>query len=377
MKANIKNTFWPSVVLVLCILFAPFTTVSEATDSAPSTSAQSAIIMELNSASVLYSKSAHEKLPMASTTKVMTALVAIEQGNLNDMVVTDTSAYGVEGSSIYLNRNEKMSLRDLLYGLMLRSGNDAAVAIACHIGGSVDGFVKLMNERAAQLGALNTCFLNPHGLPVEGHYTTAYDLALICREAMKNPVFKEITGTQYHTTTTGTVTRTMMNKNKLLWEYDGAMGIKTGYTIAAGKCLTFAATRNGMTIVGVVLNCPNMFPDAVSLMDYAFNEYELYNVIRAGSPIIRIQVANGYRDLLALNAETDISLPIKKSEGISLIPQIELKENIQAPIMQGERLGTLNIYHNGSLIGSCDLVATKSIFTPNYQYYFERIIRGW
>lgn len=377
MKANSKNAFLLSTVLVLCVLFAPFTSVSEATDSTPSISAQSAIVIELNSASVLYSKSAHEKLPMASTTKVMTALVAIEQGNLDDMVVTDTNAYGVEGSSIYLNRNEKMSLRDLLYGLMLRSGNDAAVAIACHIGGSVDGFVKLMNERAAQLGALNTCFLNPHGLPAEGHYTTAYDLALICREAMKNPVFKEITGTQYHSTTTGTVTRSMMNKNKLLWECDGAIGIKTGYTIAAGKCLTFAATRNGMTIVGVVLNCPNMFPDAISLIDYAFNEYELYEVIRAGNSIVRIQIANGYRDLLALNAETDISVPIKKSEGISLIPQIELNENIQAPIMQGEKLGTLNIYHNGSLMGSSNLIAAKSIYTPNYQYYFERLIRGW
>lgn len=340
-------------------------------------SARSAVVLELETGTVLYAKAPHEKRPMASTTKVMTALIAIENGNLDDIVVTDSSAYGVEGSSIYLNLNEEISLRDLLYGLMLRSGNDSAVAIACHIAGSVEAFAEMMNARAAQIGAQNTHFVNPHGLPVDDHYTTAYDLALICREAMLNPVFAEIVGTQYHKTTTGSVTRSMQNKDKLLWRYDGALGIKTGYTKAAGKCLTFAAERDGMTVVGAELNSPDMFPDAMALMDQAFAEYTVYEFIKQGDTVMRMQVDGGYRELLTVRCASSISVPVKKSEGICLTPQIKLNYGITAPVYAGEVLGEMELYNNGVLVGTCKLIAENDITVPDYRYYLDKAIGGW
>lgn len=345
--------------------------------SAAGISAHSAVVLELQTGTVLFSRAPHEKMPMASTTKVMTALLAVENGDLDEVITTDTSAYGVEGSSIYLNLNEQITLRDLVYGLMLRSGNDSAVAIACHIGGSVEGFAEMMNARAEELGALNTHFVNPHGLPADGHYTTAYDLALICREAMLNPMFAEIVGTKNYRATTGTVVRSMQNKDKLLWQYEGALGIKTGYTKAAGKCLTFAAQREGMTVVGAELNAPNMFPDAMALMDQAFAEYSMYDMVKEGETVMRMQVEGGYRELLTLCTGGSISVPVKKSEGIRLTPQIKLNEDIKAPVYKGDVLGEMEVYNNGVLVGSCPLTAQNDIAVPGYRYYFDKAIFGW
>ncbi|NLB62249.1 MAG: D-alanyl-D-alanine carboxypeptidase, partial [Clostridiales bacterium] len=287
-------------VVFLLMAFFVFSNKSHAVANTPDVSAQAIVLLECSTNTVLYSKSAHVKLPMASTTKVMTALVAIRHGNLDTMVEIPDEAIGVEGSSIFLQKGEKLTLRDLLYGLMLRSGNDAAIAIAYHFGGSIDGFAMLMNETAKSVGAMNTNFVNPHGLPAENHYTTAYDLALICSEAIRNETFKTIVSAQYHRTTTGYAPRTMMNKNKLLWDYEGGIGIKTGFTKAAGKCLTFAAERNGMTVVGVVLNCPNMFPDAQELLNYSFYNYEMYVIVRKGTVVLRVDVDRSNGQLLPL-----------------------------------------------------------------------------
>lgn len=336
-----------------------------------SISARGAIMLECSTNTVLYAKNAHEKLPMASTTKVMTALVAIENGDLDELVTTADEAYGVEGSSIYLSKNEQLSLRDLLYGLMLRSGNDAAVAIAIHVGGSVDRFTALMNKKAAELGAYNTNFVNPNGLPDDNHYTTAYDLGLICSAALKNDTFRQIVSTQYHTAETGTVKRTMMNKNKLLWQYEGAIGIKTGYTQKAGKCLTFASERNGMTVVGVVLNCPDMFPDSIKLMDHCFNTYEMYTVISANTPVVRSQVDNTLQ-LATFVTANDVCIPVKKSEGIKLKTQISLKEKLSSPLSRGENTGKLLLYNEHSLVATVDLICADNIRPVSFLYYLNR-----
>ena len=257
----------------LCIAAVILLTFGSASADGLDVSAKGAVLIESRTGKVLYAKNAHEKLPMASTTKIMTALLAIENGNLNDIVETDASAYGTEGSSIYLDYEEKISLKDLLYGLMLSSGNDAAVAIAVHIGKGTNKFAEMMNARAKSIGALNTNFVTPNGLHDENHYTTAYDLARITAVAMKSPVFREIVSTQYYRAETGAKPRTFKNKNKILWEYDGGSGVKTGYTKIAGKCLVFSAERNGMEVIGVVLNCPGMFDDAKAMMNYAFENY--------------------------------------------------------------------------------------------------------
>ena len=336
-------------------------------------SAQAACVLELNTNTVLYSKLAHKKLPMASTTKVMTAILAIEYGDLDTVITTADEAYGVEGSSIYLRLNEKMSLRDLIYGLMLRSGNDAAVAIAVHISGSVDEFAKLMNEKAQSLGAVNTHFVTPNGLPAAGHYTTAYDLALICSYAMKNATFREIVGTRYHNATTGDVARTMMNKNKLLNDYEGALGIKTGYTKEAGKCLTFSAKRDGMTVVGVVLNCPNMFEDSMNLMNYCFENYELYNIVHAGTVVIRTFIPGADKPAVLVTAQ-DICVPVKKSDGIKLTTKIECGE-LKAPIKKGAKAGRLYIYADASLpIAGSELVLQDDVIPYGFAHYWKLVI---
>ena len=216
---------------------------------------------------MICAKEAHKKLPMASTTKIMTALIVIENCSLGDTVKVSPKAYGVEGSSMYLNAGEEVSVEDMLYGLMLLSGNDAAVALAIHTAGSVEAFAALMNARAEEIGAHNTHFVTPNGLHDPEHYTTAYDLALIAAEAMKNPDFRKIVGSTYHKTTTGSVIRYMKNKNKILWQYEGGCGVKTGYTKAAGRCLVFAAERDGMTLIGAVLSCPDMFNVAKAMLD--------------------------------------------------------------------------------------------------------------
>lgn len=379
MRANTISRRLAIMVAIVFLLtaFFVFPSAANAIEKVPDTSAQSIALLECSTNTVLYARSAHIRLPMASTTKVMTALVAIKYGNLDAMIQIPDEAVGVEGSSIYLQKGEKLTLRDLLYGLMLRSGNDAAVAIAHYIGGSIDGFSKLMNETAKSIGAYNTNFVNPHGLPAENHYTTAYDLALICCEAMKNETFKAIVSSQYHRTTTGFAPRTMMNKNKLLWEYEGGIGIKTGFTKAAGKCLTFAAERNGMTVVGVVLNCPAMFPDAKELLNYCFENYEMYNIVKKGTVAIRVEVGRSNGQLLPLVTTKDIVVPVKKSEGAKFIPKIFVDNGINAPVYKGTVLGRLDIYCSDKLVSSCELVSAQDIFVPSISYYIKKILSFW
>lgn len=241
----------------------------------------SEIVMEKTTKNVLYSANENLKLPMASTTKILTCLVVIQNACLDDYVIIDKADTLVEGSSIYLRAGERLKIIDLLYGLMLRSGNDASLALARHVGGSVNNFTKLMNITANQIGAKNSNFVNPHGLSDGNHYTTAYDLGLITCTALDNPVFAKICSTKrYECINSDGYKRVFYNKNKMLSSYDGANGVKTGYTKDAGRCLVSSATRDGMTLVSVVLNVPTMFERSKELLDVYFEKYNFDDIIK-------------------------------------------------------------------------------------------------
>lgn len=342
----------------------------------PETSARAALLMEATTGKVLYEKNGREKLPMASTTKVMTALLAIELGNLDEMVTTDATAYGVEGSSIYLQLEETICLRDLVYGLMLSSGNDAAVAIAIHIGQGIEQFAALMNAKAKQLGAVDTNFVTPNGLHSDAHYTTAYDLALIAAEAMQNETFREIVSTQYYRAESGAVTRTFKNKNKILWNYAGGNGIKTGYTKAAGRCLVFAAEREGMQLVGVVLDCPDMFQDAQTLLNYGMDNYEMAPLVQKGDQVADIFVEGGMKNRLALCAPEDIMVIVEKGGSSQYRTRVVLADTYAAPIQMGETCGYVEVLEeNGALRTRFDLVAAADIDAATVGFYIQKLLR--
>jgi len=331
--------------------------------------AQSAIVIETNTGRLLYSKNIYQKMPMASTTKIMTALVALENGNLKDMVKIDPKAVGIEGSSIYLNHGEEISLEDLLYGLMLRSGNDAATAIAIHIGGSVEEFVEMMNKKAKEIGAINTNFTNPHGLHHKNHYTTAYDLALITRTAMLNKEFKKISGSQkWVSQREGN--NYFYNKNKTLNEYEGGDGVKIGYTKAAGRCLVASATRNDMQLISVVLNDYNWFNDAYNLMDICFEKYKPYKVLTNNERIKAFVVNDGKKQKSYLAAKDDIILPLTDEEAKSIITIFQANEKVSAPISRGTILGKAKVYIKDKLFATTDLIATEDIEKLNW---FDKI----
>ena len=227
------------------------------------------IAMELESGTVLHAKNIDARLPMASTTKIMTAMIIAEDCDLSEVITVPDESVGVEGSSIYLKKGERISVKDLLYGLMLRSGNDAACALAIHHSGSIEKFVDKMNQRALEIGAADTHFKNPSGLPDDGHFTTAKDLCNIARNAMSNPTFKEVVSTKQYA---GDF-RYFLNKNKLLSSLDGANGVKTGYTKKAGRCLVSSAERGNMDVICVVLNCYDMYEKSARIIDNCFDRY--------------------------------------------------------------------------------------------------------
>ena len=232
------------------------------------------IAIELTHGTVLYEKNAEAVLPMASTTKIMTALLICEDCDLSEVITVPDEAVGIEGSSIYLKHGEQLSIKDLLYGLMLRSGNDAACALAIHHSGNVESFVNAMNERAKQIGAQSTHFSNPSGLPDDSHYTTAKDLCLIACCAMKNDIFAEVVGCKNYS---GDY-KTFVNKNKILNLVEGANGVKTGYTIKAGRCLVSSAKRGDMDVVCVVLNCYDMYERSGKIIDECFENFGVHTI---------------------------------------------------------------------------------------------------
>ncbi len=340
-------------------------------------SAKSAVLIERNTGKVLLKHNENQALPMASTTKIMTALIALERGDLDDVVTVSRNAYGVPGTSIYLSEGERITLRDLLYGLMLASGNDAAVAIAEHIGGDVDGFLKLMNERAAELGCTKTVFLSPNGLPVAGHQTTAYELALIAREAMSHELFREIVSTRRASIPWEgrSYDRILNNKNRLLSEYEGATGIKTGYTKAAGRCLAFGAKRDGLEVIGVVLGCGDWFNEAKRIMDIGFEDYEQFEAFAEMETVRVLPVSGGTQETVCVCTERALAAPVKRGQIPSV--EIDLPDMVKAGQSAGDAIGEARLTLDGSTLARVPLVLGESLGVRDYGYELERMLRLW
>ncbi len=325
------------------------------------TSARAAYVIDLATGRPLLAYNENASMPMASTTKVMTALLALERGNLDDTVVTSDNAYGMPGTSIYLGRGEALELEHMLYGLMLASGNDAAVAIAEYIGGSVDAFAELMNERAVELGGTGTHFVNPNGLPATGHVTTARDLTLIAAAAMKNPVFRDIVSTQRASIPWEgrDYSRVLRNKNALLSDYDGATGIKTGFTKAAGRCLVFGAKRGDMEIVGVVLNCSDWFQEAARLMDRCFAVYQWQQMLEDGTVVGTVLVEDGEVKEIPVVVRGSVAGPVAEDELPDLT--IEISPSVTAPLPAGAQVGWATMRVNGEILDKKPLVIAEPV----------------
>lgn len=319
------------------------------------TSAASAILVDVGSGRVLYEQNADAKMLIASTTKIMTALVAIREGNLGDTVTVGREATLTEGSSMYLKEGEQLTLETLLYGLLLCSGNDAAVAIADHVGGSQAGFVALMNKTAKDLGMENSSFANPNGLDHERHYSTARDMARLACEAVQNETLVRIASTR--TVTTGG--RTMTNHNKLLSYMDGCIGLKTGYTRAAGRTLVSCAERNGQRLVAVTLQDGNDWADHQALFEYGFSAYPARRAAVLGHEVDRAAVQGGMSETVPLVAAAGFSWPVGAGE--TLETQVELPLPLTAPVQAGTAVGQAVFTLNGEEVGRVDLLCGKTV----------------
>ena len=335
------------------------------------------ILMEAETGRVLYAHNAHAALPMASTTKIMTALLALERGNLSDPVTASRNAFGVPGTSIYLSEGETLSLEEMLYGLMLASGNDAAVAIAEHIGGSVSAFCQMMTERAEEIGCENTLFATPHGLPADHHHTTAWDLAMITREAMKIPMFRQIVSTQRATIPWAghDYNRVLTNKNKLLSTYPGATGVKTGYTKAAGRCLVFTAERDGLSLIGVVLNCPDWFNESAALLDKGFENWQMVTLLSKGEAVREIPVENGVKESVVIRAARDASAPVPVDSWPDM--KIDLPDILPAGVQEGDIIGSLSLLDKGEVIAEIPLYVSESVEESTFRHFLSRIFACW
>lgn len=364
-------------ISLFCIFFLIFTYIPQKTE-ALGVSAAYACVMDSLTGRVLYEKNAYKRHSMASTTKIMTALVALEHGKPDDIVTVSSNAAGTEGSSIYLRAEEKIPLIDLLYGLMLESGNDAAIAIAEHIGGSVDGFSELMNAKAKELGAKDTQFKNPNGLDADGHYTTAYDLALITRAALKNKDFAEIAKTKRKTISNGEESygRVLLNHNKMLNLYQGCDGVKTGFTKKTGRCLVTAATRNNFQVIAVTLNAPDDWNDHTNMLNYAFNNYSARPLVLKDMVIKTVPVENGDVQTVKLLSNDVFYLTMEDKEGLNKVKlEYDVPKSIPAPIMKGTVLGRLKIFYEGIMVKEIDLCADCDIayLEPPKKNFFQKI----
>lgn len=342
----------------------------------PKISAGAAIVLDTVSGRVLYEKNAYTRRSIASTTKIMTAIVALENGNSEEDVIVSKRAASISGSQVNIKEGKTYKLGDLMYAMMLRSGNDAAIAIAEHIGGSVEAFAEMMNRKAAEIGATNTNFVTPHGLDDPQHYSTPYDLALITQYALKNEEFCKIVGTKSSFFEGNSIT----NTNEMLSLYPGADGVKTGYTGQAGRCLVTSATQNGWRIISVVLNCasrPIRAQNSKTILDYAFGNYKSYEYLKKGQEVHQLELHKGQENKISVYSDNNISLPLKQDE----VDRVEIVYNIprevEAPIKNDSKVGTIDYMLDGKLLASANIITHNDIGRKDFYYYFNSIFRIW
>lgn len=343
--------------------------------------AKSGVSIEMSTGKILYEHNAYEELPLASITKVMTMLLvaeALEGGDifLEDMATTSSHAAGMGGSQIWLKENEQMSVADLLKACAVASANDAAMVLAELVGGSEENFVSMMNSRAGQLGMENTHFINPTGLDAEGHYSSAYDIALMSCELMKHEYITTLTSIWMDSLRDGATE--LVNTNKLVRFYDGCTGLKTGTTDDAGSCLSATATRDGMSIVSVVLGADNStdrFNDAKKLLDMSFTNFSVYTLSPENTNMPYIKVKGGLLDEVDVQVDKYVSLVVDKADVSSIKSYISIEEEFVAPIQQGAKLGEILIMQGEEEIAKLNLIATHSVEKKTFLDYFSEIFK--
>ena len=335
-------------------------------------SAQKAILMDAQTGRILYEKDSDQRSLIASTTKIMTALIICEQCNVLDRMRIPKEAVGIEGSSMYLQEGEVLTLQELLYGLMLHSGNDAAVALAIYCGGTVEGFAELMNDKARQLGMTGTHFENPNGLDTPGHYSTARDLAVLAAYAMKNPIFAKTVSTR--TVTVGQ--RYLRNHNKLLWQVEGAEGVKTGYTRAAGRILVSSAVRSGRRLVAVTIDAPDDWRDHAALLEEGFSRYTVQKLVSAGDLIETMEIEGGQEGYVHILAAEDFSYAVAADEQVTV--ELHGPGFVYAPVVEGAEAEAAYICLNGIPVGKISTVYGETIeqCQPPRKHFWENWFGG-
>ncbi len=374
--------------------------VSSALASDLSINSRAYVVIDRNTNSIVLEKNSNQKRKMASTTKIMTAIVVIEHRDLSETVTISKKSANTGGSRLGLKTGDKVSVRDLLYGLMLKSGNDAAVALAEYVGGSIEGFANLMNSKANELGLKNTHFETPHGLDSDNHYTTAYELALLSNYAMNNKTFSTIVGTKSCTIFINGYSKAINNTNELLGNLSGVYGIKTGFTNGANRCLVSACKRGNLDLICVVLGADTKkfrTTDSIKLLEYSFNNFKLIDVGKLAEEKFtnwkkeyeqHLFIDKGISKTISIdmkNFEHPI-IPIHKEKGSSLCVEIECDKNFIAPIHANQVIGLINIKCDNQIIASSNIFVTKEIlkkdiwnylneFFSNYISYFENFVQ--
>lgn len=368
------------LIFAVCFVVMPKKPKVTALAESINSSAKAVCVMEASTTRKLYQKNDTQKLPMASTTKIITALTVLNNcQDLDKEFFVDDRAVGIPGTSIYLKHGETMTVRELLFGMMLPSGNDAATALALHVSKDIASFCDLMQKTAEECGAYNSSFDNPHGLDSPSHYTTAYDLALITAKALENDFFKEIVttkSTRIRGATQGTY-RYLKNKNKLLNTLDGCIGVKTGYTGDAGRCLVSACEKDGFRTVCVVLNCGPMFEESSQFLSNVYNEYQMYTIQPCYKTIRKIAVVGGREQTVKTFTQKGFEYPLTKDEISRLDYRYDLPQTINAPVYKDEVIGKLEIYLDNYLLFSEKIYTMDNVKKIGVWSSIKDIISEW
>lgn len=362
---------------VLCIVLICSLVYLPVMASYPQVSAGAAVAIDCGTGRVFYEKNAYTRMGMASTTKIMTAILALEMGNPEDIVVVDERAAGIEGSSLYLRAGDKLTLKNLVSGMMLRSGNDGAAAIALHFCDSIPAFAELMTQKAKDLGLNDTCFKNPHGLYEEGHYTTAYDLAQITRYGFTLQGFAEIVGLRKYEIDDNIETKEVYNNNKLLTMYDGADGVKTGYTPETGRTLVGSASREGMRVITVTLDDRDDWNDHIAMFNYCFDTFKSIKLSGKGQGFGCVPVKNGVDCEVAALATTDVLAVINPDTKITV--EVITEEDLKAPVKMGDIIGNVVFKEGEKIVGKTELIAGCDVEKerkPKFLWKFFNWIMG-
>lgn len=368
-----------STLLLICAITIAFSGVKSQAYADEYCQGKAMAVYEGNSGTLLYKKNAYEHLAIASTTKIITCIVAIENyADLDKEVNVSDKAVGIEGTSIYLKKGEVIKFKDLLYGLMLASGNDCAVAIAEEVAGE-EKFVAMMNDYARRCGAYNTHFVNPHGLDADGHYSCAVDMAIMTSKALDNPIFKEIVSTKYHSIEPTNVyqKRFLKHKNRILFNDENCVGVKTGFTDNAGRCLVSASEKDGMRVVSVVLNCQPMFEECVRLDKLAYNEYCYKQFVVPYTYVGTIYVEKGEKDEVGLSTTREFATLIKRCDEELFRVEYNIPETITAPVELNQEVGSVKVYKGDEEIYSAPLYTIDNIKNIDFRYMMDNIINKW